>query len=397
MIKRLILCFTLVGMFSCSEQAKDNEEPNEAETFLKFLDTIQEKKSASYLVEYRVKYMGQEDTLSIFGNVDLVKEKTDTLFGGAVWFLADNNQKKYYDLAHFYVFDEEEKLVHEHELHNQKVFKGSATSNLKDIFFLKSQFLKMELLDTLNTVHYGDTVIKGKPYHFAKVFKAVDPPFSDAINFYLIDAQEAKMTNIIQSISVKGAPQYKEWRINQLEYDTLSFESLAERFEDEKKNYTAQKHLRGKGKAEFPIADGQVVPDLRGTYYSDRSQFLLSKYDNQPKVLLFWKLDCEPCEESISHINDFYYKYEKTDLKIVGIYKTNNVKDMTLNLRAFLADKDMSYHAIMVDDKGYSDFKVHSYPTIYVVDRNNKVVYSQVGYAKSTLSSIEKAINQALK
>lgn len=384
----MITLIILSTFFSCKDAAKKRIK----ETILTTIEEIEKKSSASYEVVYRVKYLGEKDTIDMRGNVDLIREETDTLFGGKVWFEADNGQKKYYDLNHFYVFDSEDEIVHKHEAHEEKVFKGSATSNLKDIYFLKPNYLTEEIEEGFNVVTFGDTLIDNELHYYAKVKKPDDLPFSNAVNTYYINLNDACITRITQTIAVNGEPQHKEWNIRQLYYDTLSNKSLDQRFSEEAKNYILAKHVKSKGKAEPPIADGNKIPELNGTYYGNGKAFSLEKHGGKPKLLFFWKLDCEPCEESISPINDLFYKYKKTDLEIVAFYKTDDTEETTLQLRSFIADKDMDYPAVMTDKKTFSSFKVFGYPTIYIVNEKNEVIYSQVGYSENTLSHIDKCL-----
>jgi thioredoxin-related protein len=43
-----------------------------------------------------------------------------------------------------------------------------------------------------------------------------------------------------------------------------------------------------------------------------------------------------------------------------------------------------------------NDYQVSSYPTIYIVDKNGKIIFTQVGYGKGIETILEKVILENL-
>jgi thiol-disulfide isomerase/thioredoxin len=107
---------------------------------------------------------------------------------------------------------------------------------------------------------------------------------------------------------------------------------------------------------------------------------MVSMSDNSGKVVLvdFWATWCPPCLEMIPILSKLHKKYSDKGLVILGISLDNEGLGM---LGTFVHEKMIPYKVIMGNKKIGSAFGgVSSIPTLYLVDRDGRLVRKLTGY-----------------
>ncbi|HZD95985.1 MAG TPA: redoxin family protein, partial [Candidatus Sulfotelmatobacter sp.] len=114
------------------------------------------------------------------------------------------------------------------------------------------------------------------------------------------------------------------------------------------------------------------------------------------KVVLldFWGTWCPPCRESVPILRNINKKYTSKAFQLIGI-SSDDDEDVW---RTFIDAQHMNWSEY-IDLSGdvLEAFKVESFPTYIVLDKDGVVRYRQSGLGDSTQGDLEDAINKALK
>jgi len=116
------------------------------------------------------------------------------------------------------------------------------------------------------------------------------------------------------------------------------------------------------------------------------------------KVVLidFWAFDCDPCKETVPHIEALYEKYRKEGLTVIGVHtpRADYEKDVS-KLREAVTRMGIRY-PVVVDNKQkmFADYRCDLWPTQFVIDRQGFIRFSHGGVGR--YDQIEQAVQAAL-
>lgn len=117
-------------------------------------------------------------------------------------------------------------------------------------------------------------------------------------------------------------------------------------------------------------APSLVVPDTSGNYIG------INQYDNEYLVLYFWSSTCGHCKKTTPVLDSVYQSLKKEhDIEVLTVCIDDKKKEKTF--KDYLSDNNFTW-IIGWGDKNYNDFRtkynVFSTPTMYLLDRNKKIV-----------------------
>ena len=113
------------------------------------------------------------------------------------------------------------------------------------------------------------------------------------------------------------------------------------------------------------------APDF---YVKDINNEYISLNNIQSKYILldFWFTACFPCRRELITIKELYNQYKKEDLAIIGIAREKNVNAF----KKFIEEENLNWYQIMDSTETIiSKYKVHSYPTTYIIDSKRKILF----------------------
>src|SRR5216684_1404291 len=114
------------------------------------------------------------------------------------------------------------------------------------------------------------------------------------------------------------------------------------------------------------------------------------------KVVLldFWGTWCPPCRESVPILRDLHKKYAGKSFQLVGI-SSDNDEDVW---KTFIQAQHMDWSEyIDLSDEVLRAFKVESFPTYIVLDKDGVIRFRQSGLGEYTQGELTDAIKKALK
>ena len=116
----------------------------------------------------------------------------------------------------------------------------------------------------------------------------------------------------------------------------------------------------------------------------------ISLYRLKGKIILldFWFKNCGPCIESVPHLNAIYQKFKNRKFEILGINTWDSKKD----IGSFCNEHEVAYNVLMNGKDLAEKYGVNLFPTVVLIDKEGKVLYSG-GFDQS---KIEKLIEKTL-
>lgn len=138
------------------------------------------------------------------------------------------------------------------------------------------------------------------------------------------------------------------------------------------------------------------APFLPSFSFTTRENRTFSNTSLQGKVTLldFWGSWCPPCRESVPMLRRLERKYGAKGLQLVGV-SSDDDEDAW---KAFMESQSMSWPDYL-DSSGrvLQAFKIGSFPTFIVVDKDGVIRLRQSGLGAETQSDLEEVIEEALK
>lgn len=140
-------------------------------------------------------------------------------------------------------------------------------------------------------------------------------------------------------------------------------------------------------------ARAPFAPDFSFTTSQNQS---VSNAALRGKVVLmdFWGTWCPPCRESVPALRDLNKKYAGKPFQLVSV-SSDNDEDVW---RTFIKAERMDWAQYMDLSGGVLEsFKVDSFPTFVVLDKDGVIRFRQSGEGPATQMELEDAINKYLK
>lgn len=111
-------------------------------------------------------------------------------------------------------------------------------------------------------------------------------------------------------------------------------------------------------------------------------------------LLDFWGTWCPPCRESVPMLLDLRKKYSNKPFQIVGI-SSDDDQDVW---STFIEAKHMDWPEYLdVSGEVQEAFKIESFPTYVVLDKDGVIRFRQSGLSQTTQGDLEDTVSKALK
>jgi thiol-disulfide isomerase/thioredoxin len=387
-MKKLQFAALAILMISCAPK-----EPTPIQLAQKIAETYSDHGSVSYDIDYRMKYFSEpDDTVKVRAHVDLVRVPEDTIFGGHIWISTEDSIRRYYDTSSIYIASLPNEKITRYKKEDDWAINGNVTRGVIETYFLDPERLLRAVDDSTVTVQLESSELNGTPvWHWASLFDD-DDEFTNRRKDIWINRSDLSILKVSYTVDFQGENQYNEWNLSNVVFGGVQPEELRERFAALEENYPIEDYKPMSQEERQPLAVGTLLPELSGELYLTKQQVSLS--DHRGKLLLidFWYMDCFPCIKAIPHLNKLHHQYAEKGLQVIGIDPfDNNEKDLK-RMPNFLEKNTMDYPILFVDRKDVEAFKVFAYPTLYVVNREGEVVFSQIGFGEATGARIDSVI-----
>ena len=148
----------------------------------------------------------------------------------------------------------------------------------------------------------------------------------------------------------------------------------------------------------FAAGPAEKAPEIRSSsvWLNVDAPLKLSSLRGKVVLIDFWAFDCDPCKETVPHIEALHEKYSKEGLVVIGIHtpRTADEKEVP-KLRAAVKRMGIKY-PVVVDStqKIFADYRCDLWPTQFVIDKQGFIRLSHGGVGR--YAEIEEAVQAAL-
>jgi thiol-disulfide isomerase/thioredoxin len=353
--------------------------------------------SISFDIQYRMKYLSEEDTLSQLAHCDLIRDINDSLFFGTLWLTAADSIEKYYDQKTIFSVSHKAALITEYQdPQNQKwAIKGSEVGDIYNVYFLQPEKLMRMIQDSTNQIQINDTLIDQKTFWKITVRYPDEPPFSESKKCIWINKKELSISKITFQIKFQNNYQFNEWTLSNINFDEIDKSLLEKKFENLRKKYSSITYSENQKNELKPLENGEAAPDFKGKLYPGNEEIKLSDYQGKMVILDFWYMSCYPCIKAIPHISELRSKYGNKGLIILGLNIDSDEK-REKRLPDFIQINNMNYPIVFIDKDVPKSYNVAGYPTFYIIDKQGKILFSQSGYSENMNDTISTIIEKEL-
>ena len=146
-------------------------------------------------------------------------------------------------------------------------------------------------------------------------------------------------------------------------------------------------------------APAEKAPEIRSSdvWINTDVPLKLSALKGKVVFIDFWAFDCDPCKETVPHVEALYEKYSGDGLTVIGVHtpRADYEKDVA-RLREAVKRMGIRY-PVVVDNKQkiFADYRCDLWPTQFVIDRQGFIRLSHGGVGR--YDEIERAVQAALK
>ena len=161
--------------------------------------------------------------------------------------------------------------------------------------------------------------------------------------------------------------------------------------------YTEQERNGGNGNHSdingnnIGIEVGQIAPDFELTD-TDNNKFVLEDLHGSVVILDFLATWCGPCEGELEHLKEVRSQYDYTSVRIISIDVDNS--ESSEQLKNFKYNHSCDWIFAAGGGNVADTYGIESIPTIYVIDKQGKITYKNVGLTDYSIlqSEIEKLL-----
>lgn len=147
-------------------------------------------------------------------------------------------------------------------------------------------------------------------------------------------------------------------------------------------------------KAESLLKKGDIAPDFLITDSENRRYNL---YQFREKVILiqFLSTKCFACDYVIPDINRLYERFNKNNVKIMGILFNDEI-DSPVKLKEFIENRQIKYPVYFTDKKIKKPYNIFGFPNFFILNEKKKIRQIFRGITKDTFGLLHREIENLL-
>lgn len=403
--KFLITVIFLMFIFTSSIQAQNPE------TILKkSFNKCQSIKNGYYEMKYYLKLMSRKDTLLQTYKCYFQKLKNDSIYSSAFHYEKFSNNKYKNDVLYtgddfvYYSKNDSSGTIMSKKLwakdiksfsHNYTFYtpvtdkdsrplpKDSAFSDKRNIF----EYIGEEIINNMPSYHIRMREIPENDS--TEVIKIIRTEFNFWINKKdYIPVQFTIAYDMVMNNDTMY--QFQKKVLTKHEFNNLKNQNLLKLT-----SIPAYINLKDYKPYKSPelLQKNTIAPNWTLTSLQNKT-IKLSDYKGKLVLIDFFYKSCYPCMLALPELQELHEKYYDKGLRIIGIdpYDTKE-KD---EIDKFLAKRGITY-TVFLDGKDVAkQYHVSGYPTMYLIDKNGKIITIQVGYEEGVKDELEKIIKENL-
>jgi thiol-disulfide isomerase/thioredoxin len=126
---------------------------------------------------------------------------------------------------------------------------------------------------------------------------------------------------------------------------------------------------------------GKKAPELMSGVWLNSKPLSLEAQRGKVILLQFWTFGCYNCKNTLPFIKDYYDKYEKSGLIVIGVHTPEfDYEKSESHVRAELKNLGIEYPVVMDNDyKLWRNYRQQYWPCLYLIDKKGVIRYVHIG------------------
>lgn len=354
-------------------------------------------RSAYY--EAEISFNGREDTLSYFHKVSFQKNKHKNKifakFNTQIYFGDELIQQVFCDNNHFTFVDIYQNIAEQYEKEDYQIFFSQLDTNLIPDFVFNKPIFDLKAIEEGDVLVYKeeDTLINDfECFKLREVFIEFDSVSFEKVH-YIRKKDFLPLAKLTKSCFVC---------ITRIDENTAYHNS---RFVFDDKNTGI--HLRYKSLSALKKQwEEQEINQSSFAYNSEALNFKVTDLQNRifelsqnkGKViaLVFFYNNCSPCIPMLDDLQELCNQYKGKRVEIVALNPVDTKMEKEQML-SFVKDHNINYYVAQIPKYTVEEmYLVRYFPTIFIIDKKGRVVYSHQGYNTLFKDKISDIIDKEL-
>ncbi|MBC9912959.1 TlpA family protein disulfide reductase [Chitinophaga varians] len=142
------------------------------------------------------------------------------------------------------------------------------------------------------------------------------------------------------------------------------------------------------------LKTGEPMPSVK--YPSAQgTQEGLEKYKGKYLLVDFWASWCGPCRQAIPKVKELYSTYKDNGFEVVSISIDTDQKAW----KKAMTEENMPWEQLLSDnkDKTMEQFQFSGIPTMYLIDREGKILERFTGYSEEAEAKVKDIVSKGTK
>lgn len=136
---------------------------------------------------------------------------------------------------------------------------------------------------------------------------------------------------------------------------------------------------------------GTIAPNWELTN-SDGKKRQLSDYKGKVVIMDFWATWCAPCIKAQPQLQTIHNTFKNVVVIGMDYLDRNNI-----DLNEYKKKNKLSYEMVLNSERIAEAYKVRVLPTVYVIDKSGKIIYSALGYNEKEEELLMSIIDKATR
>lgn len=347
-------------------------------------------RSAYY--EAEVSFNGREDTLSYFHKVSFQKNKYKNKifakFNSQIYFGDELIQQVFCDNNQFTFVDFYENIAEQYEKEDYKIFISQLDTNLIPAFVFNKPVFNLKAIEKgeVQITKGQDTIINGFEVFCLNEVSANKTFFIRKQDFLPIAQRTDSFFLTLTRIDENAAYHDSRFVFDDkntgihLRYKSLS--ALKKQWKEQEINQSS-------------FAYNSEALNFKVTDLQDRI-FELSQNKGKVIALVFFYNNCSPCIPMLDDLQELCNQYKEKKVEIVALNPVDS-KIGEEEMQSFVQEHNITYNVAQIPKYTVEEmYLVRYFPTIFIIDKKGRVVYSHQGYNTLFKDKISDIIDKEL-